>query len=151
MSFSYSSTGLHLTEQFEGCRLTAYQDSVGVWTIGYGHTGPEVCKGLSITMERAEELLIQDIAKAAAAVNRLVTYAHFTQDEFDALVDFTFNLGAGAFADSTLLKKLNAGDIEGAAAEFMRWDHAGGKVLAGLTKRRDGERALFLLGAHYPN
>lgn len=105
-------------------------------------------------------LLLQDIAKFSAAVNRLVTLddagspdtdglPDFTQDEFDALVDFAFNLGIGALAGSTLLKKLNAGDIEGAADEFLKWDHAGGKVLAGLTKRRQGERALFLLGAHF--
>lgn len=161
MSFSYSKTGLQLTEQFEGCRLTAYQDSVGVWTIGYGHTGPDVYKGLTITQERAVELLLQDIAKASAAVNRLVALDRaggadtdglpdLTQDEFDALVDFTFNLGAGRLAGSTLLKKLNAGDIEGAAAEFPKWVYAGGKVLAGLVKRRDAERALFLLGAHFP-
>ncbi|MBY4725720.1 MULTISPECIES: lysozyme [Burkholderia] len=161
MTFAYSKTGLQLTEQFEGCRLTAYQDSVGVWTIGYGHTGPDVYRGLTITQERAEQLLLQDVAKAAAAVNRLVTLDRagdadtdglpdLTQDEFDALVDFTFNLGAGRLANSTLLKKLNAGDIEGAAAEFPKWVYAGGKVLAGLVKRRDAERALFLLGAHYP-
>ncbi|MCA8110270.1 lysozyme [Burkholderia cepacia] len=161
MTFAYSKTGLQLTEQFEGCRLTAYQDSVGVWTIGYGHTGQDVYKGLTITQEKAEQLLLQDIAKASAAVNRLVTLDRagaadtdglpdLTQDEFDALVDFTFNLGAGRLAGSTLLKKLNAGDIEGAAAEFPKWIYAGGKVLAGLVKRRDAERALFLLGAHYP-
>lgn len=159
--FVYSKSGLQLTEQFEGCRLTAYQDSVGVWTIGYGHTGPDVYKGLTITQEQAEALLTKDIAKAAAAVNRLVTLDRagdpdtdglpdLTQEEFDALVDFTFNLGAGNLASSTLLKKLNAGDIEGAAAEFPKWVHAGGKVLAGLVKRRDAERALFLLGAHFP-
>lgn len=158
----YSKSGLQLTEQFEGCRLTAYQDSVGVWTIGYGHTGPDVYKGLTITQDQAEALLMQDIAKAAAAVNRLVRLDRagdpdtdglpdLTQEEFDALVDFTFNLGAGNLAGSTLLKKLNAGDIEGAAAEFPKWVHAGGKVLAGLVKRRDAERALFLLGAHFPN
>lgn len=160
--FVYSKSGLQLTEQFEGCRLTAYQDSVGVWTIGYGHTGPDVYKGLTITQEQAVGLLMQDIAKSAAAVNRLVTLDRagdpdtdglpdLTQEEFDALVDFTFNLGAGSLAGSTLLKKLNAGDIEGAAAEFPKWVHAGGKVLAGLVKRRDAERALFLLGAHFPN
>ncbi|CAJ6884797.1 glycoside hydrolase [Burkholderia pseudomallei] len=159
--FVYSKSGLQLTEQFEGCRLTAYQDSVGVWTIGYGHTGSDVYKGLTITQEQAEAFLMKDIAKAAAAVNRLVTLDRagapdtdglpdLTQEEFDALVDFTFNLGAGNLASSTLLKKLNAGDIEGAAAEFPKWVHAGGKVLAGLVKRRDAERALFLLGAHFP-
>ncbi|KVL67387.1 lysozyme [Burkholderia ubonensis] len=159
--FVYSKSGLQLTEQFEGCRLTAYQDSVGVWTIGYGHTGPDVYKGLTITQAQAEALLMKDIAKATAAVNRLVTLDRagdpdtdglpdLTQEEFDALVDFTFNLGAGNLASSTLLKKLNAGDIEGAAAEFPKWVHAGGKVLAGLVKRRDAERALFLLGAHFP-
>jgi len=150
LTFDYSNNGLRLTKQFEGRKLTAYHDSVGVWTIGDGHTGPDVYRGLTINDQRADELLLQDTAEAAADVNHLVTYPHLTQDMFDALVDFTFNLGAGRLAASTLLKKLNAGDIEGAAAEFPKWVYAGGKVLAGLVKRRDAERALFLLGARYP-
>jgi lysozyme len=141
---SYSPKGLALTQQFEGLRLAAYQDSVGVWTIGYGHTGAEVHHGLSITQERATELLMQDVASAVAHVNRLVTI-ELTQNQFDALVDFVFNAGPGNFASSTLLRKLNAKDFQGAAAEFRRWCHAGKIELPGLVKRREAEMALFQL------
>jgi lysozyme len=142
----YSKSGLHLTEHFEGCRLTAYPDpgSGGdPWTIGYGHTGPDVSPGLVITQEQAEEFLRQDVAKAAADVNARVKI-EITQDEFDALVDFAFNCGCGNLNNSTLLRKLNAGDVEGAAEEFLKWDMAAGKHLAGLAKRREAEKELFL-------
>jgi lysozyme len=142
----YSKNGLHLTEQFEGCKLTAYPDPAtggAPWTIGYGHTGPDVHTGLTITQEKAEELLMQDTQKAAAAVNAKVT-GDITQEEFDALVDFVFNVGAGNFAASTLLKKVNAGDIHGAAAEFEKWDMAAGKHMAGLLRRRHAEAEEFL-------
>jgi len=145
---NYSKNGLHLTEQFEGCKLTAYPDpgtGGAPWTIGYGHTGPEVHPGLTITQEQAEELLMQDVQKAAAAVNAKVT-GDITQEEFDALVDFVFNVGAGNFTASTLLKKVNAGDIHGAAAEFEKWDMAGGKHMAGLLRRRQAEASEFLSG-----
>src|ERR1700728_4930363 len=95
--YDYSNTGLALTQEFEGLRLTAYQDSVGVWTIGYGHTGTDVHRGLSVTQERATELLTQDVSSAVAHVNRLVTI-ELTQNQFDALVDFVFNAGPGNFA-----------------------------------------------------
>lgn len=144
MSFSYSKNGLALTKQFEGCRLTAYQDSVGVWTIGYGHTAAGLGRGYMVTQAGADSLLTQDIARFETGVNKLVTFSHLTQNQFDALVDFAFNLGLGNLGSSTLLKKLNAGDIAQAADEFLRWDKAGGKVLAGLTKRRAAERSLFL-------
>ncbi len=140
--FTYGGKGLALTEQFEGCRLTAYQDQVGVWTIGYGHTGPEVCAGLTVTPEQASALLQKDVSSAAEFVNKAVTVA-LTQEEFDALVDFVFNLGAGAFAKSTLLRVLNAGDFAAAAAQFAVWDRAGGAVVAGLLRRRQAETALF--------
>ena len=140
--FTYGGKGLALTEQFEGCRLTAYQDQVGVWTIGYGHTGPEVCAGLSVTQEQASALLQKDVSSAADFVNKSVMVA-LTQEEFDALVDFVFNLGAGAFQKSTLLHLLNAGDFAAAAAQFAVWDRAGGAVVAGLLRRRQAETALF--------
>ena len=141
----YSKNGLHLTEQFEGCKLNAYPDpgtGGAPWTIGYGHTGPDVHPGLTITQEQAEELLMQDTQKAAAAVNAKVT-GDITQEEFDALVDFVFNCGAGNFAASTLLRKINAGDMEGAALEFEKWTHVDGKVMAGLVRRRQAETDLF--------
>ena len=140
--FTYSGKGLALTEQFEGCRLTAYQDQVGVWTIGYGHTGPEVCAAMTITAEDAEALLARDVSNAAASVNKTVQ-VDLTQEEFDALVDFVFNLGVGAFAGSTLLRLLNAGEFAAAAAQFALWDRAGGAVVAGLLRRRQAETALF--------
>lgn len=141
-SFTYSGSDLALTEQFEGCRLTAYQDVAGVWTIGYGHTGPDVSPGLTITQTQAAQLLQQDVASAAACVNQAVTVA-LNQDEFDALVDFVFNVGRGAFLGSTMLRDLNSGDFADAAEQFDKWDHAGGKVVAGLLRRREAEQALF--------
>jgi lysozyme len=144
-NLTYSGNGLALTEQFEGCRLTAYQDQVGVWTIGYGHTGADVTPELTITQDQAQALLAHDVGSAAGCVNNLVTI-DLTQDEFDALVDFVFNLGAGAFTGSTLLRDLNAADLTHAAAQFDVWDHAGGAVVAGLLRRRQAETAMFDTG-----
>ena len=144
-NFTYSQNGLALTQQFEGLRLSAYQDQVGVWTIGYGHTGKDVHPELTITQEQANDLLMQDVASAVAAVNRLVTVA-FNQSGFDALVDFAFNLGNNALAGSTLLRKLNANDFAGACAEFPKWCKAGGKTVAGLLRRRHAEQQLFQQG-----
>jgi lysozyme len=141
-NLTYSTKGLSLTEQFEGCRLTAYQDQVGVWTIGYGHTGPDVTAGMTITIDAAQALLAKDVSSAADCVNNLVEVT-LTQEEFDALVDFVFNLGAGAFRGSTMLRDLNAGDFTSAAAQFDMWDHAGGAVVAGLLRRRQAEAELF--------
>jgi lysozyme len=141
-NFTYGKYGLLLTEGFEGVELTAYPDVGGVWTIGYGHTGPNVHKGLTITQAQAEQFLLQDVKRAADAVNTYVTVA-ISQDEFDALTDFTFNAGTGALEGSTLLKDLNAGNFAGAAAQFDAWDHAGGKVVAGLLRRREAEEKLF--------
>ena len=142
---NYSKNGLHLTEQFEGCKLTAYPDPAtggDPWTIGYGHTGSDVHPNMTITQQQAEELLMKDVQKASQAVNSKV-HTDITQDEFDALVDFVFNVGAGNFAGSTLLKKINEGDMEGAAHEFEKWDMAAGKHMAGLLKRRQAEENLF--------
>ncbi|HEX4064519.1 MAG TPA: lysozyme [Acidobacteriaceae bacterium] len=141
-NLAYGGKGLALTEQFEGCRLNAYQDQVGVWTIGYGHTGPDVIAGLTITQAQAQAFLQADVASAADCVNRLVA-VQLSQEEFDALVDFAFNLGSGALAGSTLLRLLNAGNFTAAAAEFEKWDRAGGVVVAGLLRRRTAETALF--------
>lgn len=137
----YSPDGLKLTESFEGCRLAAYLDSVGVPTIGYGHTHG-VTMGMTCTQEQAEQWLQEDIQVAVQAVNNLVTVP-LTQQQFDALVDFTFNLGTGALQHSTLLRLLNSGNYQGAAGEFEKWDKAGGKVLPGLLRRRQAERDMF--------
>lgn len=132
-----------LVREFEGCRLTPYQDVVGVLTVGYGHVVPPEMQDTTITQPWANELLLADLAKSAAAVNRLVKVP-VTQNEFDALVSFTFNLGEGHLAGSTLLKLLNAGDKDGAADEFVKWSKAGGKTVAGLLRRRSAERQLFM-------
>ena len=142
----YSKDGLHLTERFEGCQLVAYPDpgSGGdPWTIGYGHTGPEVVEGLEITQDQAEQYLAQDIKQAEANVNAVV-HVELTQEEFDALVDFAFNCGCRNLDSSTLMKKLNAGDYEGASHEFIKWDMAAGHHMSGLLKRREAEAAMFI-------
>jgi lysozyme len=131
----------NLTEKFEGCKLVAYRDSKGVLTIGYGHTY-HVYVGQTCTQEQADLWLVQDIVIAETAVNRLVG-VKLTQGEFDALVDFTFNVGVGNFSNSTLIHLLNHGDYNGAANEFEKWDYCGGVVLAGLLRRRLAEKAVF--------
>ncbi|MDM3502442.1 lysozyme [Enterobacter hormaechei] len=142
-----SDKGIALIKQFEGCKLTAYQDSVGVWTIGYGWTQPvdgkSIRAGMTIKQETAERLLKTGLVSYESDVSRLVKVG-LTQGQFDALVSFTYNLGSRSLSTSTLLRKLNAGDYTGAADEFLRWNKAGGKVLNGLTRRREAERALFL-------
>jgi len=144
-NFTYSGKGLALTESFEGCRLTAYQDQAGIWTIGYGHTGAEVVRGMTITQQQAENFLLADIHVAATCVNNVVV-VRLSQEEFDALVDFVFNLGRGRFEGSTLLRDLNTGNFTSAAAQFELWDRAGGAVVAGLLRRRQAEAALFNSG-----
>lgn len=140
-NYRYSKAGQCLSERFESCRLMAYQDQVGVWTIGWGHTFG-VHEGMSCSQIEADAWLTQDEAAAIADVNTHVTVP-LTQGEFDALVDFAFNLGRGALNNSTLLRDLNAGDHQAAAKEFEKWDHAGGKVVAGLLRRRLAEEAEF--------
>lgn len=130
-----------LTRASEDCRLHAYQDSGGVWTVGTGHT-KGAYRGQVITEADAERLLEADMAEAAADVTRLA--GECTQGQFDALCDFTFNLGEGKLAGSTLLHRHKAGDFEGAAAEFGRWVYAGGEKLRGLVTRRVAEAALYL-------
>ena len=131
----YSKSGVQLTQQFESCRLIAYQDVKGVWTIGWGHVGAGVCEGAVWTQVQADMQLIVDMHNAMSAVNRLVNVT-LTQGEFDALVDFTFNCGCSAFAGSTMLILLNKQDFQGAANEFAKWSHASGVVVAGLLRRR---------------
>lgn len=142
-----SEKGIALIKEFEGCKLTAYRDSVGVWTIGYGWTQPvdgkPIRAGMTIKQETAERLLKAGLVSYESDVSRLVKVG-LTQGQFDALVSFTYNLGARSLSTSTLLRKLNSGNYAGAADEFLRWNKAGGKVLSGLTRRREAERALFL-------
>lgn len=152
-----------IVKEHEGLELTAYPDpaspkavakrkglpheglSGAPWTIGYGHTGADVYEGLTITLAQAETLLERDLRTSEGYVNSLVKVG-LTQNQFDALVSFVYNVGGGAFKDSTLLRLLNAGDYTGAADQLLRWNKAQGKVMAGLIKRRQKERELFLRG-----
>lgn len=137
--------GLDLLRQSEGLRLQAYPDPGtrgAPWTIGYGHTGPEVQAGLAIDSAQAEVWLQKDLARAEGAVKRLVQVP-LTQGQFNALVDFAFNLGEGNLARSTLLRRLNQGDYAGAKREFQRWIYSAGQVLDGLVTRRQREADLF--------
>lgn len=141
-----SRKGLELIQEFEGFSATAYRDAVGIWTIGWGSLyigGVRVSPGMKVTKEQAEEQMLLDLSKFEDVVERLVSVP-LTQNQFDALVSFTYNLGEGNLSRSTLLKKLNRGDYKGAANEFLKWNRAGGKVLNGLVRRRSRERELFL-------
>jgi len=141
-TFRYSEAGLALTKSFEGLRLTAYQDVASHWTIGYGHTGPGVVPGQTITEAEATALLQADLAECVTCVNQAVTVA-ISQSQFDALVDFCFNAGRGHLLQSSLLRKVNLGDFAGAAAQFGLWIYAGGRVVPALAHRRAAEAALF--------
>jgi lysozyme len=140
-NLTYSKNGLALTELFEGDVLTAYQDQKGVWTVGYGHTAG-VHPGLKITQAQADAFLLGDVSTAVNCVNDVIEVP-LTQAQFDALVDFTFNLGSGNFKGSTLLKDINAGNFPAGIAQFKLWDHCGGVVNDGLLRRRNAEAAEF--------
>lgn len=140
----YSQTGLQLTESFESLSLKAYWDATGkVWTIGYGHTGKEVVEGLVWTTQQCIDALSLDILKFSKVVNTFVN-PQLNQHQFDALVDFTFNVGIFALFKSTLLKDVNLGNMQGADAQFAAWVKSGGKVLSGLVRRRLAEATLFM-------
>ena len=137
--------GIALIKQYEGLRLTTYKDAVGITTIGYGHVENPIPPGgtRTITAEDAEQILREDLQRFEHDVNNMLT-VEVTQNQFDALVSFAFNLGPANLKSSTLLRKVNSGDFNGAAEEFPKWNHAGGQVLAGLTARRNAEKTLFL-------
>jgi len=135
--------GLLLIKSFEGLRLKAYRDAVGIWTIGYGTTRG-VQPGMEITERQAEEFLQADLARFEQAINGAVK-APINDNQFAALVSFTYNVGSGALRSSTLLRLLNGKEnVRAVADQFPRWNRAGGRVLAGLTRRRQAERSLFL-------
>lgn len=142
--------GIDLIRQFEGCRLKAYPDPATggePWTIGYGLTTAagiiKVTKGLTITQEQADAYLVQSLAKYEEAVSKALKTAP-TPNQNAAMVSLCFNIGPGAFAKSSVVRKFNAGDIAGAANSFLLWNKAAGKVMAGLTRRREAEKKLFL-------
>lgn len=133
--------GRKFIQAFEGLRLTAYLCPAKVWTIGYGHTG-DVAEGMTITLEQAEALFAHDVAVFEQGVLKLVKVP-LTQNQFNALVSFAYNLGLGNLAKSTLLRRLNSGNYAAVPVELMKWDKAGGKPVAGLTRRREGEGELW--------
>ena len=137
-----SAEGLSLIKKFEGCELYAYQCSAGVWTIGYGHT-KDVEPGMQITKEDADEMLVEELHEYESYVNDFVT-APLSQNQYDALVSWVYNLGPANLKASTMLKVLNAGEYEEVPAQMKRWNKAGGKVLEGLIRRREAESLLFL-------
>lgn len=138
-----SQRGIDFIKQCEGVRLKSYLDVADVWTIGVGHTGPEVVKGLVWTQAQVDSALRHDLHIVEACINDVVK-VNINQNQIDALCSFAFNLGTGALRRSTLLEKLNDGDVQGAANEFLKWIRAGGKEQLGLKKRRAKERELFL-------
>jgi lysozyme len=133
--------GIELIKHFEGCELEAYKCAAGVWTIGYGHI-----KGVTpesvITQEQAEQMLVEELNEYEGYINDMVT-TPLSQNQFDALVSWVYNLGGGNLKASTLLKVVNQGEFDGVPAQIMRWNKAGGKVLEGLTRRRQAEADLF--------
>jgi lysozyme len=137
-----SAAGVAAIRAFEGCVLLAYQDTGGVWTIGYGHTGLEVVKGLMWSRVRADSVLDIDLVRFESAVAKAVKVP-LSQGQFDALVSLAFNIGAAAFSSSTLVKKLNAGDIAGAAQQFVVWHMDNGAVNKVLLARRAAELWMF--------
>ncbi|MGQ7243695.1 lysozyme [Salinicola sp. V024] len=138
-----SDDGIQRLIKRESVELTAYRDVAGVWTIGVGHTGSDVCDGLTITYERAIELLHADIERFEHAVNSSID-VYLEQHEFNALVSLAFNIGVHAFNTSTVVRLINSGDFLGAADAFLMWRKAGGRVVQGLINRRKDERAQFL-------
>ena len=141
MTYTISDEGLDLIKQFEGCELTSYVCPSGVYTIGYGHTG-DVLPGQTITQAEADKLLKDDVKRFEVGVNNY-TNVPLNQSQYDALVSFTFNVGLGAYRDSTLLRLLNGADYEGAAGQFGRWVNGSNGPLPGLVRRRDAEEKLF--------
>jgi GH24 family phage-related lysozyme (muramidase) len=145
---SVNKATLDLIKQYEGCKLTAYQDGGGVWTIGYGTTamadvGIVPAKGMTITQDRAEDLLRMGVDKFASTVDAMIT-TKVNQNERGACVSLTYNIGPNAFAKSTALRELNAGNKDKAAAAFRMWNKDNGKVEKGLINRREAEIKLFL-------
>lgn len=149
-----SREGLALIKRWEGCRLEAYQDSVGVWTIGYGITTNAglgvIKKGMKITQAQADDMLLAALAKYEKTVQDSLKRSP-AQYHYDAMVSLCYNIGQAGFAKSSVVKRYNAGDIQGAADAFLMWNKAGGKVLKGLTNRRQDERRHFLKASVAPS
>jgi len=137
-----SKAGIDLIKSREGCKLKAYLCPAKVWTVGYGHTGPEVHEGMEVTNEEASTLLQADLLGFDAGVS--TTCPAVTQSQHDAMVCLSYNIGIGAFKKSSVARLHNAGKYAEAAQAFGLWNKAGGRVLAGLVARRAAEAALYL-------
>lgn len=140
------SPGIAIIKAFEQCELEAYLDQGGIPTIGWGHTGPEVHLGLTWTQEHADAVLVQDVAMARYAVRNPLNpkvFHDLTDNQREALTSFVFNIGAGKFASSTLVKLANQGNIAAIPGQMLRWTHVNGVVSAGLERRRKAEVELF--------
>lgn len=135
-----SNEGIKLIKSFEGCKLQAYKDPVGVWTIGYGHI-KNVYEGMLITMHEADSMFIEEIKEYEGYINKIQVV--LKQYEFDALVSWVYNLGPANLISSTLLKRLKSGDFWDIPYQIRRWNKAGGIVLLGLTRRRKAEAFMF--------
>jgi lysozyme len=145
-ALSPSPVAIDNIKEFESCQLKAYPDpgtGGDPWTIGWGATGPGIAKGVVWTQRQADERLAADVARFSAGVTTALDGAATTQAQFDALVSFAYNVGVQALTTSTLLRKHKAGDYAGAAEEFYRWNKAGGRVLPGLTRRREAEAKIY--------
>ncbi len=141
-SFTTATAGLELIKKYEGLRLEAYKCPAGIWTIGYGSTGPDIVEGLKITKNQAEERLKNYLVNLERNINKLGL--PINQNQFDALVSFGYNVGFGNLRISTLLKKVKEkAPAEEITEQFIRWNKAAGRELLGLTKRRKEEAALF--------
>ena len=137
---------IKLIKEFEGCRLTAYPDPASggdPWTIGYGATGAGITKGTVWTQAHADARLTSDLCRFAAIISRFITNTNTTQNQFDAMMSFAYNLGAGSLEHSTLLRDHNAGNYDAAKGQFALWDKAGGQVMSGLSRRRTAEASIY--------
>ena len=136
-----SEDGLELIKKFEGCETSAYQDSVGVWTIGFGHT-KGVEEGQTCSIEDAESMLADEMDEYEGYINNMVK-VDLQQHEFDSLVAWVYNLGPTNLSESTMLKVLNGGQFDRVPDEMNRWTRAGGEILEGLVRRRQAESLMF--------
>lgn len=138
-----SQNALDLIKQFEGCKLQAYEDQAGVWTVGWGTTGPGITERTTVSQGVANGMLLGDVSRVSQDLSQLVGI-NVNQNQFDALVSLVYNIGLGAFKSSTMLKLVLKHDLVGAAGEFPKWDHVNGTVSSGLLERRLAEQKLFL-------
>jgi lysozyme len=137
-----SEQAIHFLKKWEGCNLTAYKDVGGIWTVGYGCTGPQIKEGTVWSQEEADRELEARVATIGRILSKCIVPS-LNQNQFDALVALSFNIGQGAFRGSTLLRLINTREYDKAPEQFLRWNHVGGQVVAGLTARRQAEAELF--------